>query len=79
MLEYLGLLHDGNVSFSGTKLLTVVWAVGAILFGVGGDAFGWLLQVSSGKGFVLLFSGVGGYFLLDFCNTGLRFRFWWLC
>ena len=76
MLEYLGLLHDENVSFKGTKWLTVVWAVDAILYGVGGDAFGWLLQVSSGKNFFLLFSGVDVYSLHDFCNTGLRFRFW---
>ena len=48
MLEYLGLLHDENISFKGTKWLTV-WAVGPILCGGGGDAFGWLLQDFSGK------------------------------
>ena len=56
MLEYLGLLHDENVSFKGTKWLTVVWAVGAILCGVRVDVFGWLLQVSLVKDFALLFS-----------------------
>ena len=35
-----------------------------------------MLEVSSGKDFVLLFSGVDGYSLHDFCNTGLSFRFW---
>ena len=76
MLECLGLLHDEKVSFRGTKLLTLVWAVGAILCGVGVDVLGWLLQVSSVKDFVLLFSGLDGYSLHDFCNTGLSFRFW---
>ena len=76
MLEYLGLLHDEKVSFKGTRWLTVVWPVGAILCGVSFDAFGWLLQVSSGKDFVLLFSGTDGYALHDFCTTGLGFRFW---
>ena len=56
MLEHLGLLHDENVSFKGTKWLTVVWAVGAILCGVGVGAFCWLLQVCLGKDFALLFS-----------------------
>ena len=76
MLEYLGLLHDEKVSFKGTRWLTMVWPVGAILCGVSFDAFGWLLQVSSGKDFVLLFSGTDGYALHDFCNTGPGFRFW---
>ena len=76
MLEYLGLLHDEKVSFKGTRWLTVVWPVGAILCGVSFDAFGWLLQVSSGKDFVLLFSGIDGYSVHDFCYTGLRFRLW---
>ena len=39
MLEYLGLLHDENISFKATKWLTVVGAVGAILCEAGGDAF----------------------------------------
>ena len=76
MLECFGLLHDEKISFRGTKWLTVVWAVGAILCGVGVDVLGWLLQVSSGKDFVLLFSGVDGYSLHDFYNTGRSFRFW---
>ena len=49
MLEYLGLLHDENISFKATKWLTVVGAVGAILCEAGGDAFSWLVQVSSGN------------------------------
>ena len=40
MLEYFGLLHDEKVSLKGTKSLTVVWPIGAILYGVGVDAFG---------------------------------------
>ena len=76
MLECLWLLHDEKVSFMGARWLTAVWAVGAILCGVDVDALGWLLQVSSGKDFFLLFSGVYGYSLHDFCNTGLSFRFW---
>ena len=52
----------------------LLWAVGAILCGV--DVVGWLLEVSSGKDFVVLFSGVDRYSLHDFCNTGLSFRFW---
>ena len=75
MLEYFELLHDEKVSFKGTKWLTVDWPIGAILCGVGVDAFGWLLKVSSGKDFVLLFSGVDGYSVNDFCSTGLRFWF----
>ena len=74
MLEYLRLLHDEMVSFKGTKWFTVIWAVGTILCGVGGDAFGWFLQVSSGKDFVLLLV----LLIDDFCNTGLRFRFWFV-
>ena len=54
----------------------MVWAVGAILCGVGVNVLGWLLQVSSGKDFVLLFSSADGYSLHDFCNTGLSLRFW---
>ena len=76
MLECLGLLHDEKVSFMGTKWLTVVWAVGAILCGVDVSVLGWLLQVSSGMDFFLLFSGVDGYSLHDFCNTRLSFRVW---
>ena len=76
MLECLGLLDDKKVSFRGTRWLTVVWAVGPILCGVG--VVGWTLEVSSGKDFVLLFSGVGGYSLHDFCNTGLSFWFWFI-
>ena len=56
----------------------MVWTVVAISCGLGVDALGWLLQVSSGKGFDLLFSGVDWHAVHDFCNIGLKFRFWFV-